>query len=292
MDLSLFFAVLWRSKRLVLGGLLLGVALAILAYGQPSFAGGKPTLKPRGAEVWQSESQLLIAQAGFPYGETSAPTTAPSTSLNTLSPVYANVANGNLIQGEIRQQLGTVGTVKAMEVIDAAASTNLPFVTFVASAPNGSLATKLAAGAAVIFQNYVARQQASTKIPRNRRVQLSIVESSTKPKLVEGHKLSIPILVFLAVLLGAISLVFLRENLSRSRVAAELDRMSSDGSSYDTPSQDPRAGAPARSHQQFASTTGPHDGGVDVHSDPVDAGNAQRRLGGESSWRERVRPSA
>jgi hypothetical protein len=245
MDLSLFFSVLWRSKRLVFGGLFLGVVLAVLAYGQPSFAGSKPKLVPRGAEVWQSESQLLIAQAGFPYGETSTPTTAPSTSLNTLSPVYANVANGNLIQGEIRQQLGTVGTVKAMEVIDAAASTNLPFVTFVANAPNGSLATKLAAGAAVIFQNYVARQQASAKIPRNRRVQLSIVESSTKPKLVEGHKLSIPILVFLAVMLSAISLVFLRENVRKARAAAQLERAPFDGAPYEEVADEPRAGLPS-----------------------------------------------
>lgn len=262
MDLSLFLAVLWRSKRLVFGGLLLGVILAVLAYGQPSFAGGKPTLVPRGAEVWQSESQLLIAQAGFPYGETT--TTTPSTSLNTLSPVYANVANGNLIQAEIRQQLGTVGTVKAVEVIDAAASTNLPFVTFLASAPTGSLATKLAAGAAVIFQNYVTRQQASSKIPHDRRVQLSIVESGTKPKLVEGHKLSIPILVFLAVMLSAVSLVFLRENLSKARAAAQPERAPFDGAPYREPAHEPHDSVPSpapgytSASHEYASTLGSH----------------------------------
>jgi hypothetical protein len=236
MDLNLFFALLWRSKRLVLGGLLLAAALAVLAYGEPSFSGGKPKLVPRGTEVWQSESQLLIAQDGFPYGET----TSPSVSLATLSPVYANVANGDLVQSEIRQQLGTVGTVKAAEVIDAAASTNLPFVTFVASAPTASLATKLAAGAAVIFQAYVQRQQASSKIPRGRRVQLSIVESGTKPKLVEGHKLSIPILVFLAVMLSVITLVFLRENVRKSRIAAQLERAPFDGAPREEPTHEPR----------------------------------------------------
>jgi hypothetical protein len=278
MDLSLFLAVLWRSKRLVFGGLFLGVVLAVLAYGQPSFAGGKPKLVPRGAEVWQSESQLLIAQAGFPYGETT--TTTPSVSLNTLSPVYANVANGNLIQSEIRQQLGTVGTVKANEVIDAAASTNLPFVTFVASAPTGSLATKLAAGAAVIFQAYVARQQASAKIPRDRRVQLSIVESGTKPKLVEGHKLSIPILVFLAVMLSAISLVLMRENVRKSRAAAQREHAPFDDAPYEQTAHEPHVGvsAPASGYtsvpHEYATALSSHDGGVGIHRNPVEAGNA------------------
>lgn len=274
MDLSLFFAVLWRSKRLVFGGVLVGVVLAVLAYGQPSLAGGKPTVIPRGAEVWQSESQLLIAQDGFPYGET----TTPSVSLSTLSPVYANVANGNLVQSEIRQQLGTVGSVKAMEVIDTAASSNLPFVTFLASAPTASRATKLAAGAAVIFQAYVARQQASAKIPRGKRVQLSIVESSTKPKLTEGHKLSIPILVFLAVLLSAISLVFLRENVRKSRVAAQLAHVPSGQPANEEPTQ--RAALPSAAEDytgaahEYASTLGSHDGSLGVLRDRVEAGNA------------------
>jgi hypothetical protein len=253
MDLSLFLAVLWRSKRLLLVGLLLGAVLAVLAYGKPGFTGGKPTLTPRGAEVWQSESQLLIAQAGFPYGET----TTPSASLSALSPVYANVGNGDVVQAEIKQQFGKLGTVKASESIDAAAASNLPFVTFLASAPTEQDAAKLAAGAAVIFRSYVARQQASAAIPRGRRVQLSIVESATKPKLTEGHKLSIPILVFLAVLMGVVSVVFLKENLRKSRAAARLELAPSEElASFEEPEQAPRHGEGSRAHPGYASAIG------------------------------------
>ncbi len=68
MDLSLFFSVLRRYKRVLLGGFVLATVLAILSYGQPTFSHGKPILVPRGPEVWQSQSQLLIAYQNDPYG--------------------------------------------------------------------------------------------------------------------------------------------------------------------------------------------------------------------------------
>ena len=50
------------------------------------------------------------------------------------------------------------------------------------------------------------------------RVQLAIVQAGVNTKLLEGHKVTLPILVFLAYLLGTLSIVFLRENVGR-RVA-------------------------------------------------------------------------
>jgi hypothetical protein len=223
MDLGLFLAVLWRSRRLVLGGVVAAVLLAVLAYGTPSFAGGHPTLKPRGAEKWQGESQLLISQASFPYRQSSE-AAEPARQMGSLSPVYANLANGNVVQAEIRRQLGKVGTVKANEDVDLAASSFLPFVNFLATAPTRSEAAKLAVGAASIFQAFVAKQQVSAGVPAAHRIELTLVQSGNNPKLIEGHKVSIPILVFLAILIATVSIVFLRENV-RPRVAEALERL-------------------------------------------------------------------
>jgi hypothetical protein len=269
MDIGLFFAVLWRSRWLVLGGAVLGLVLAALSYGQPSFAGGKPSLKPRGAEVWQSESQLLISQAGFPYGQGANPN---QTSLSNLAPVYATLANGNAVQAEIHRQVALPGKVKATESLDVAISSALPFVILTATAPTSADATKLAVGAASIFQAYVAGQQASGRIPAAQRVQLSVVQSGANTKLVEGHKLSIPILVFLAVLIGVMALVFLKEG-ARQRVAAELGHVSDeDGAGRgvladDAPPLQARAGATSASGRgEYAGTNG---GDVLVHRDPA-----------------------
>jgi hypothetical protein len=272
MDLSLFLAVLWRSRRLMILSVVLATVLAVLAYAQPGFSGGKPTLKPRGAEVWQSESQLLIAQAGFPYRQ-SAEATEPARSMGSLSPIYANLANGGLVQAEIRRQFGPTGSVKAQEDVDLAAATFLPFVTFTATAPTPGAATRLANGAASIFKAFVARQQAATGVPAARRIQLAVVEPGTNAKLAEGHKLSIPILVFVVILIGAIALILIRENI-RLHPATALARVPSD-----TRSPEPLVETPAPLHARagaHGATNGVHDGDPALYRDPVVAGDVRQ----------------
>jgi capsular polysaccharide biosynthesis protein len=254
MDISLFLLVLWRAKRLMIAGAVLATVLAVLAYGKPSFSGGRPTLTPRSAEVWQSEAQLLIGQSAYPYRE---PGTEPDGSLGSLSPVYANLANGSVMQAEIRRRLGTRGTVKATEDVDLAASSFLPFVNIVATAPSSAEAARFAQGAASIFEAFVTREQIAQGVPASRRIRLSVVQSGASSKLSEGHKLSIPILVFIAVLMGAVGLVLIKENVRRhatglAHVASETPSVRPVPSEVDTESDPARArpigkrdGAPA-----------------------------------------------
>ena len=75
MDFQLFLAVLKRYKRMVIVGCALGIALAVLSYGTPGMVNGKPGIVPRGAEVWQGQSELLLSQAGDPYGR--GPSSSP-----------------------------------------------------------------------------------------------------------------------------------------------------------------------------------------------------------------------
>jgi ribosomal protein L35AE/L33A len=257
MDLSLFLIVLWRAKRLVIVGVLVGAVLAVLAYGQPSFAGGRPTLAPRSAEVWQSEAQLLIGQSAYPYRQ-SGPA-EPDGSLGSLSPIYANLANGSIMQGEIRRHLGTRGTVKATEDVDLAASSFLPFVNFVATAPTGAEAARFAKGAASIFEAFVTRQQIAQGIPATRRIRLSVVQSGAVAKLVEGHKLSIPILVFVAFLMGTVALALIKENVRR-RTAALAHVTSETPSVRSVPAEVETESDPARALPIGKRDAGPADG--------------------------------
>ena len=68
MDFKLFFAVVKRYKRVVISGTVLAVVLSVLSYGTPGLKGGKPTIIPRGSEVWQGDAEVLISEEGFPYG--------------------------------------------------------------------------------------------------------------------------------------------------------------------------------------------------------------------------------
>ena len=221
MDIGLFLAVLWRSKRLMLSGVLLGTALAILAYGRPALSNGRPTLVPHTAKVWQSEAQLLITQTGFPMGRAGF---SGLDSLAALSPVYANLANGDGVLPEVARRLGIDGTVQATDSLEPAAGVTLPFVNLTATAPTSREVVELVGQAARSLQSYVTILQGTAKIPPAQRIELSIVKSGTSTKLIDGPKISISILVFVAVLIACMSLVFLKENLM-PRVARELGRV-------------------------------------------------------------------
>lgn len=225
MDARLFVAVLWRFKKLVLGGFVLGVILALFAYGSPSIVNGKPAIVPRGAESWQSQAELIITEPGFPYGRaseqytpTSAATGAPAvpvgdpTYMSGLAPIYSALANGNALQSKIHTTAGVPGTVSATQVVNATTSSALPFVQLTAVAATGDDASKLASTAATVLVNYIHQQQVAAGVAAADRVELQVVENGAAPQLVSGHKMSIPLLVFVAVFGAAIALAFILEN--------------------------------------------------------------------------------
>jgi len=67
MNLGRHFSVLWRFKLVMVAGLLLGLVLALLA------AFSVPDMKRRGVEQWQSQSDIMITQKGFPWGRVTLP---------------------------------------------------------------------------------------------------------------------------------------------------------------------------------------------------------------------------
>jgi len=274
MDLGLFASVLWRAKRLVLAGLVLAVLLAGFAYGKPGFSGGHISFKPRFASVYQAEAQLLIGQSDYPYRQPGE--TEPSRALGSLSPIYANLANGSEVQGEIVRQLGKGAKVKAFEDVDLAASSFLPFVNFIATSSNPAEATRFAQGAASIFQTFIARQQTASGVVPSKRIQLSLVSTGVNPKLSEGHKPSIAILVFVALLVGTVALVLIKEN-TRQRSASALQAQHAS----DVPTLEP-VPPPADVESELAhagsngnGSNGAHDGKPAVHRDRVMSSSAE-----------------
>jgi hypothetical protein len=224
MDVRLFGAVVWRFKWLVLGGILLGGALALLAYrGQTK------------SETWQSRAELIITQASFPYGRASqqlggsTKTGAPQAPvgsqsyMSNLAPVYAAIANGSELQTRIHDVARVPGVVSATEVIDQATSTDLPFVQLTATARSGADAVALATAASSVLTSYVRDRQDAAGIARGDRVVLSPIQSGRSPQLTSGHKLTTPLSIFVGVLAAAIALSFILEN-TRPRTAAALGR--------------------------------------------------------------------
>jgi hypothetical protein len=225
MDVRLFLAVLRRFKWLTLGGFVLAVALAVLAYGSPALKNGKPTIVPRGAQNWQSQSEVLITGIAPKTGAAEVPVGDQSYTSN-LAPVYAALANGDQVQALIRQAARVRGTVQAQPLLNGTTGFTLPFIDLTASAPTRGDAMVLASKAASTLASYVSQQETADSVGGANRVQLAVVSSGTTATEVGGHKLSTPLLVFVALLAATIGLAFVLEN-SYPRTAVALGRVPS-----------------------------------------------------------------
>lgn len=209
MDLRLFWAVAKRYKRLSIVGTLLAVILAVFAYGTPGPGG----ITPRGSVTWESQAQLLITQGSGPYGraDPKAVQVGAPGYMSSLSPIYAQLANGTAVQNAIRNSK-IPGVVAATEGVDPNTGAYIPFVNLTATAPTEADAEALSRAAITSFQAYVNQSEAATAVPGSARVSLEVVKSGLPPVIASEPKPTVPILVFLAIISGTIMLMFSLEN--------------------------------------------------------------------------------
>jgi hypothetical protein len=219
MDLRLHLAVLWRFRFLVLGGLILAVALAFFSYFRVDLSNG--TLGYRTQETWQSTETVLVTQKTSPLFSTNPSRGGPNSSpdwLLSLPALYAELASSAVINDHLKPELDALhGSYVASQ--DFASSSEgggaLPFLTFYASAPSQASSVKLAQASTRTFLNYVSQNQASQQIPNSQRVLLQVITPATASaaQVIAGRKKTIPIIVFLAVLMATVGLAYVLENL-------------------------------------------------------------------------------
>ena len=252
MDLKLFLGVIKRYKRLVIAGTILAVLLSALSYGMPGLKGGMPTIIPRGAEIWQGNGELLISQAGFPYGRAESQVipgkgtgTPPQvigdpSYLSGLSSIYAALANGTAVQHQVAAQThvklcpqapSTPGSatgsppsassclsVAAAAVPQPDTGASLPLITLTSTAASAHQAVNLAATTISVLQTDVTKEQAAANTPVDQRVKLQTIVNGAPATLVKGHSKSIPILVLFALLSATVALAFILNNHSTNPV--------------------------------------------------------------------------
>ena len=257
MDIKLFVAVVKRYRRMVIGGTLLAVVLAVLSYGTPGLKGGKPTIIPRGAEVWQGNAVVLISQAGFPYDRAvqqvipgkgisiPAQTIGDLSYMSNLSSVYAAMANSDSVLHEVETEAhvpvcSVTTTATAPPTADASAGCGsvvasslqqqgtgspLPLITLTSSAPTASEAARLASTTIAVLRSKITQEQAAADTPVEQRVELQTVNDGSPATLSEGHSTSLPMLVLFAVVSASIALAFIRNNHSANPVRSTRRRL-------------------------------------------------------------------
>jgi hypothetical protein len=209
----------------------LACALAFFSFARVSFAGGSPKIGYRQSETWQATVQMFLTQKGFPYGYTilpSNPTSVPGSGgtattlvpsladvnrFTQLSVYYAPFADSDAYRAMLRHRTHIKGIVKAQAVLDAAHLYPLPYISVFGYAATPKNAIQLANDGSQVLSQYIVGQQKANSIPPDRRVQIQVLSSARKAVLATGRKKTTPIVVFLTVLLAAVGLAFILENL-------------------------------------------------------------------------------
>jgi hypothetical protein len=236
MDLNLYARVIWRFRALVLAGLLVAVALALLSLFRVTFKGG-PTLHYRQSQTYQSSSTLLVTQTGFPWGRTVFPYTvqtsrtpgggqsyttqfADPSRFSDLALFYANLANSDSVQSLLRKSGPLHGTMFAQPVLTGPNSrpTPLPLISIVGASTSPAAAIETAQRGTTAFESYLSSQQQKAKIPSKQRVVVQLLNRATTADVVTKRKKTIAFVVFITVMLATLGLAFIFENL-RPRVA-------------------------------------------------------------------------
>ncbi len=222
MDLNLYVGVLWRFRYVVLAGFILALALAFLSFVRV------PSLDYRQSEEWASYSKLFVTQEGFPWGssiiETPSATSSASgaeqlgtvrlaeSRFSTLAILYSQLADSDAVRQIMLQDGPLNGTIEAAPVLTEDGEA-LPLISVAGIADTPARARTLTVRATDALLTYLMDEQQRNAIPSNERVTLDVVARAGKPKLLDARSITLPIVVFLTVMIAAVGLAFLLENL-------------------------------------------------------------------------------
>lgn len=218
MDLRLYSQVLLRFRLLIASGLVLALALMFLTVARVSVSDGSilPKFEYREQEVWSSRARVALTQPGFPWGRAipKADHGDPAR-LYALAELYAQFAKSDPVQALARRDGPLPGGFTA-EAVDGSIG-KLPFVTIVGTSNSPAGARAVADRGVQALRRYVVSNQQMADIKPSKRVYLEVVWRARPAEPVQGRRMTLPVVVFLTVMMAVIALAFVLENL-RPRV--------------------------------------------------------------------------
>ena len=226
MDLALYARVLWRFRVLVVVGAVIACALAILSIVRVSPEDG---VSYRQQEKWVSRAMLLITEPQFPEGRSVFEQKIPPASTNraqrfapgfasperfiALANLYAELATSDPVRQIMLRNGRLNGTIEAAPVSTVNGAATLPLLSIGGIATTPERARVLARRTVTAFLQYLEQEQVQGGIPVEQRVVLEIVKRPAKVELLKGRPKTLPIVVFLTVMIVVGGIAFILENL-------------------------------------------------------------------------------
>jgi hypothetical protein len=189
MDLPLYFRVLWRFRLLVLPGLLVAIALAVLAYGKVDLAHGLK-ITPRATPVFHDDALLLVTQEGFPWGASRQPYVAGDAAkglppvpvgdfsrMSGIALIYSELADSDTVKARVRLKPTKTEKLLTSPYAPAGAppGTVLPMVALSADAVSPARAAALLNSRIAAFRSYIAAQQVDARLRAGNRVVVQVL---------------------------------------------------------------------------------------------------------------------
>lgn len=235
MDLQLYLRVLWRFRLLVLSGLLLACALALLSYVRPSSSG----FSYRQDEQWASYATVLVSGPEFALSSSGIDGTgdpraqvdrlgvqqAAQARYTALAILYSKLADSDAVKKILRRDGPILGYVEAAAVTTSDNDSDaLPLISVAAVSNTPERARSLAQRELAALQEFLSDDQSAKNVAVDKRVSLGVVKQPGKAVLLQGRSKTLPIVIFLTVVLAVIGLAFVLENM-RPRIYPVRDEL-------------------------------------------------------------------
>jgi hypothetical protein len=222
MDIALYARVLLRHKLVLVTGIVLAVVLAAYSQYRIGFDGYRPTFEPRKAEVWQSQANVFLAPLVNRRVDGEVVTVLEFENpgrFTGLVGLYSQLATSDEVESRIDRGGPPFGVFLASPVLDNAGGLRnpLPIIALFGRSSSPPDARAVLRRGVTAFISYIGEQQEAAGIPQSRRVELRVLTAPNAAVLVEGPKKTLPVVVFLSVLIAFIALAFILENASRRR---------------------------------------------------------------------------
>jgi hypothetical protein len=238
-------AVLWRYRLLTALGLLLGIALALMA----AFQIGPDGLERRGAEQWSSTSQIFVTQQGFGWGRATLPIAkAPDATGNeaagspqtpeelegikfadpgrftNLALLYSVISASDEVRGKLPGPPAPEQIVAGPLDPTGKGDNFLPIITLITTDSSPERAIALNNETVDGLKKWLVDEQDRNDIGRKDRVLLSTLSKPSAPVLVAGRSMTPSILAFMLCLIATVALAHILEGvrLARGRREAAL----------------------------------------------------------------------
>jgi hypothetical protein len=222
MDLIAYGGVIRRQAIVVIVGMTIALALALLAVARVTTHGLEYRAKP----MYGARSTLFVTQQGFPWGRTELSEVAGGVEgprfgdpgrMEYLASLYSTLAQtSRTVQAEIERQ-GKLppGAYTVTPVKSNADLRPLPLIEVLGMSPWPEQAVLFANQVADGLRRYVRLNQDASSVPRVQRIQLPVVTRARTAEKLRGVKMTRPILILMLVSILTLVVAFTRDNLRR-----------------------------------------------------------------------------